>query len=411
MLRNSSLTAEALLHRLLDRFEAPNLRTRDITQPIDYTAVGGPAAQDEFHRVLKEAARAGGVALEKGRMGRFTGEFARVRLTDAGRLYTFLSRAPAAAIAVAAETRLKEAIHDILEEPLFKALAKDAVAAWRVNKSSLGQTAMQVETFILILRLAHGILHLSGRDIDHRTFSRRIVKDSKVLERLEGRVAQVLKRHNPQLIGEDPRDVLEANGIVRRAHLLQVKGPLQVSDDDILLKGTGAEFVGLTWRATQSAELNQPIDYIITIENPTSFWRYCTEIRGSYLALLSDGFPARDVLSGMVHLVRAAQMLHPCPVYHWGDIDAGGVRIAAHLEDAFGVPLQLHEMVPAIAERLGTPLRSRSGLTRLSARTGTIGALARWLDSPEAMSLEQEELDPVAPVISAASSMSHTPDS
>jgi len=39
--------------------------------------------------------------------------------------------------------------------------------------------------------------------------------------------------------------------------------------------------------------------YIMTIENSTSFWRYCVEIRGNYLALLSDGFPARDVLSIM----------------------------------------------------------------------------------------------------------------
>jgi hypothetical protein len=72
----------------------------------------------------------------------------------------------------------------------------------------------------------------------------------------------------------------------------------------------------------------KPVDYIITIENPTSFWRYCTEIGGCYLALLTDGFPARDVLSSMVHLVKAARSLTDAPIYHWGDIDAGGVRIA-----------------------------------------------------------------------------------
>ena len=35
------LTGEALLNLLLDRFEAPRARARDITQTIDYTRIGG----------------------------------------------------------------------------------------------------------------------------------------------------------------------------------------------------------------------------------------------------------------------------------------------------------------------------------------------------------------------------------
>ena len=52
MQQNSQHAAEALLNLLLDRFEAPVVRVRDITQPIDYTVIGGPSAQDDFHRVL-----------------------------------------------------------------------------------------------------------------------------------------------------------------------------------------------------------------------------------------------------------------------------------------------------------------------------------------------------------------------
>ena len=99
----------------------------------------------------------------------------------------------------------------------------------------------------------------------------------------------------------------------------------------------------------------------------------------------------------MTHLVRAARATTDAPVYHWGDIDAGGVRIAAHLEDAFGVPVLLHEMKPALALALGTQLQSRKGLERLAVRTGDVGALARWLRTDDANALEQEELDPKAP--------------
>jgi hypothetical protein len=390
-------SAEALLNLLLDRFEAPRARTRDITQPIDYTQIDGPAAQDEFHRILRDAERTGGIALEKSRLSHFTGELARVRLVNADSLYRFLVRVPADAVADAARRTIETAIPDILDDPFFADVEQDAITAWKSNKNFLGFAPTQAASFVTVLRLAHGIIHLAGRDVDHRTFSRRTVKDSKALERSEGRVAQLLKRRNENLAGDEPREVLEASGIVRRAHLLQVKGPLRLSSNALKIEGTGQVFIGMPWIAVQQATLSRPIDYIMVIENPTSFWRYCTEIQGNYLALLSDGFPARDVLSSMSHLVNVARAAADAPVYHWGDIDSGGVRIAAHLEDAFGVRISLHQMSPALALKLGTPLQSRKGVEGLVTRVGDIGELARWLFTEQAMALEQEELDPKAP--------------
>jgi hypothetical protein len=211
-------------------------------------------------------------------------------------------------------------------------------------------------------------------------------------------VAQLLKRRDASLAGDEPREILEASGIIRRAHLLHVKGPIGLCSHTLKIEGTGEVFIGLPWAAIQQASLSRQVEYIITIENSTSFWRYCTEIVGNYLALLSDGFPARDVLSSMAHLVKTARAAADVPVYHWGDIDAGGVRIAAHLEDAFGAPILLHEMQPTLALTLGTRLESRKGLERLAARAGDVGALARWLCGDQAKALEQEELDPKAPI-------------
>lgn len=402
MQQNSQHAAEALLNGLLDRFETPRARVRDITQPIDYTLVGGPEAQDNFHRILQDAERAGGVALERARLGRFTGEFARVRLVDPSSLYKFLVRAPAETLAHGAHWAIEAAIPDILADPYFREIEQEAISAWKSNKSFLGLSSAQVETLITVLRLAHGVVHLSGRDIDHRTFSRRIVKDSKALERSEGRVAQLLKRRDPTLAGDEPREVLHASGIVRRAHLLQVKGPIHLSSKTLRIDGTGDVFIGLPWAAVQNAALAHTVDYIITIENPTSFWRYAMEIPGNYLALLTDGFPARDVLSSMAHLVRAACLLAAdTPFYHWGDIDAGGLRVAAHLEDTFNIPVRLHQMNVDLALTLGSPLQSRKGLDRLARRSGKIGELARWLGTESAKMLEQEELDPKAPVVAA----------
>jgi hypothetical protein len=397
MRQNSLLTADALLNTLLDRFESPKKRARDITCTIDYNQVGGPAAQDGFHRVLQDAERAGGIALEKNRLGRFTEEFARVRLVNADDLYRFLGRSSAGLKADTARKTIEAAIPQIVREPFFRDVLGAAAAAWRGNKSFIGLTPMSVDSFIKVLRLTHGIINLAGRDIDHRTFSRRTVRDSKALEQSEGRVAQLLKRWNQSFEGDEPREILEACGIVRRAHLLFVKGPVSLSSNDMRLEGTGELFIGLPWPSVQHAKLSHPVEYVITIENPTSFWRYCLEVKGCYLALLSDGFPARDVLSSMMHFVKAALSIQKVPVFHWGDIDAGGVRIAAHLEDTFEVPIKLHQMSPVLALEFGSPLQYSKGLAQLSRRDGDIGKLARWLSSDEAMSLEQEELDPRAP--------------
>jgi hypothetical protein len=397
MMRNRLFTADELLNTLLDRFESAKERARDITQTIDYKQVGGPAAQDDLHRVLDDAQRAGGITLEQNRLGRFTGEFARVRLVNAEKLYAYLGRSSAGSVADATRRTIEAAIPEILEGPFFRDVLADAEAAWMVNKSFIGLTPSSIDHFITVLQLTHGIINLAGRDIDHRTFSRRIVKDSKALEQSEGRVARLLRRWNRTLDGADPREILEACGIVRRAHLLFVKGPVSVSSTDLKLEGTGELFIGLPWPSAQRATLSKRVEYVITIENPTSFWRYCMDVKGCYLALLTDGFPARDVLSSMIHLVKAARSNEDIPVFHWGDIDAGGIHIAAHLEDAFDLPITLHQMSPDLALELGSPLQSRKGLAQLAARKGDIGKLARWLSSQEAMALEQEELDPRAP--------------
>lgn len=397
MPQNSLSPAEQLLHKLLDRHEEPRERSRDITQKINYTKIGSPAQQDDFHRVLQDAKRAGGIKLEKNQVGRYTDEFARVRLIDTSALYAFLMRAPSTTIADGARQTIEAAIPKIITEPFFRAILDEAVSAWKTNKGFLGLAATDINSVLTVLRLTHAITHLEGRDIDHRTFSRRSVQDSKALERSEGRVAKLLKRWNPSIASDEPREILAACGIVRRAHPLYVKGPIHISSDDMRLDGTGELFIGLPWISVQHATLRGPVDYIIIIENPTSFWRYCLEVEGTYLALLSNGFPARDVLAGMIHLTKTALSIRKVPLFHWGDIDAGGVLIAAHIEDALGISINLHDMSPKLSQDSESPLSSRKGLDRLSDRNGDIGQLARWLSSANSKSLEQEELDPREP--------------
>lgn len=395
--RNEHLTGEVLLHGLLDRVEDGRQRTRALTQKIDYRRIDGPAGQDALHRVLEDAARFGAVILERDRLADQTGEYTRIRLKDTNALYQFLHRTPSLDAAAKARQSVLALLGELAENEEVSGAVLEAENAWRNNKRRHGFGVDDEEAFINALRLAHGILSWNGPDIDHRTFSRRLVNDSKALERQEGRIAALMREWRPTLPGELARETFEACGVVRRAHPLFLRGPLEIEMDGFELRGGGAPFIGLPLPAIKAARLSRPASYVIIIENPTSFWRYCNEIEGDYLALLSDGFPARDVLQGIVTLIRAARGGGAAPAYHWGDIDAGGVRIAAHLEDALGTPLRLHAMSKELARRHGGPLASKAGLKRLAERSGELGALAAWLLSPDGRAMEQEALDPSPP--------------
>ncbi|WP_175426517.1 Wadjet anti-phage system protein JetD domain-containing protein [Azospirillum brasilense] len=75
-----------------------------------------------------------------------------------------------------------------------------------------------------------------------------------------------------------------------------------------------------------------------------------------------------------------------------GDVDAGGARIAGHLEDSLGVEVVPHLMDPATVRRFGRTGRT-ADVTGLSRRSGAAGAIARTIIETGLL-LEQEAVDP-----------------
>jgi hypothetical protein len=87
---------------------------------------------------------------------------------------------------------------------------------------------------------------------------------------------------------------------------------------------------------------------------------------------------------------------HRAPIHHWGDVDGGGLRIALHLCRRLPVPIVPHLMEPEISRRRGSPaapLKLDPGAVPEAWRP-----LAMFLSSEECCFLEQEEIDPAAPV-------------
>lgn len=134
-----------------------------------------------------------------------------------------------------------------------------------------------------------------------------------------------------------------------------------------------------------------------TIENKTSFQRYVRLIRDGSLVVFTAGFVSEPCTAFLKRIVAAE-----VPWFHWGDIDPGGLAIFNWLETniAGNRPILPHLMTREIALSHGTePVKSDPRLSRIAKSNSAVADLATWfLNDSEARILEQEMLDPVAPM-------------
>ncbi|MEY9590920.1 hypothetical protein ABIA06_003211 [Bradyrhizobium yuanmingense] len=381
--------AKELLGDLLDRFEAG--AASPIAHP-DYAAFPSVVAADAFLKQIREAEAVSSVSLGWGR-GAKRDQVAHVRLASAEVLYRYLGRTPAPQIAEDALARLVagSTLHDSL-----KAGASQIAEAWGRGKTWHGFASSDVHALRQAFDLAQAILDNKHLDVDYKTFSRRTVKHSKTLERLEGVVVRLLSGIVEFPPGARPREALRAIGLERFAPPLLIAGKIDVQGVDLSRAAT--LYLGIPPKETDRVRFREPPAYILTIENFASFNRHIAEADPGRLGttLYVGGYPslatqqALRTISGMVS--------EQTPFFHWSDIDPDGTWIFHTIERAVGRPILPHLMSVEIAERLGQVPSKKSAPARCPPDSA-IASLATYLAEDGAKILEQEELDPVLPAV------------
>jgi hypothetical protein len=106
---------------------------------------------------------------------------------------------------------------------------------------------------------------------------------------------------------------------------------------------------------------------LITVENTTSFSELVARRTADLLVIYTGGFASPTV----IRLLRAVRELKPAlPLFHWGDLDAGGLRILAHLRGHLGdiVPLGMDPAAFHAHRGQAQPLTTtdRAALTKLA---------------------------------------------
>lgn len=122
---------------------------------------------------------------------------------------------------------------------------------------------------------------------------------------------------------------------------------------------------------------------------------------GSHLHRRFPGGGVIELLSKVLTTVSAE-----VPFLHWGDVDAGGVRIFRYLEENLPRGPRPHLMTRDLAEQSGQPADADPSLASIARSDSAVRA--EWLAfGLDARHLEQEALEPKSPEERASSGHAH----
>ena len=350
----------SLIDNLLARHER-HPAARNLIASIDNDGFVNMDERDAFDEELAALEQAGGIELVQTgpkTERRVTG----ARLKDAGVLYRKVGRRPAGELAYQAVSELRSQPG---LPPGAASLIDDVVAAWTRGVSHIGIRKGDGRTLANVIGLAITVRgRMSGDpqgEQDFRTFSRLTVGDSKALEKNVRQVAAAMARIFADMEEQtrlDPEELLASAGIRRLPQPILLHGDVSLDG----LPFPAMPYVGIPTDCAGGIGLLTKPDYVLTIENFTSFVRYIREVARSEQALViySGGFPSRPTLATITRLAAQARV----PTFHWGDMDTGGVRIFQHLERhlaGVNVPLRPHMMNIELLRRFGKPAPGVAG--------------------------------------------------
>ena len=174
-----------------------------------------------------------------------------------------------------------------------------------------------------------------------REFSITHFQDSKYFEQIESRIAKVFRHYSEEYGEMDSIDLLAEYGIYRTPNYVYFKGNAVISigeatvDLSLLKQGIGIS--GEDFPRIRFSDLSR-VKKVITIENLTSFFRYCEE---DSLMIYLGGYHnrIRRTLLNMIY-----ETIPYANYYHFGDMDAGGFSILMDLRKKTGIPFMSYHM-------------------------------------------------------------------
>ena len=174
-----------------------------------------------------------------------------------------------------------------------------------------------------------------------REFSIMHFQDSKYFEQIERRIAKVFRHFSEEYVEMDSLELLAEYGIYRTPNYVYFKGNAVISigeatvDLSLLKQGIGIS--GEDFPRIRFSDLSR-VKKVITIENLTSFFRYCEE---DSLMIYLGGYHNR-IRRALLKMIY--ETIPDVQYYHFGDMDAGGFSILMDLRKKTGIPFMSYHM-------------------------------------------------------------------
>lgn len=193
-----------------------------------------------------------------------------------------------------------------------------------------------VTEYASILKAVSELYHLE-EETYMRDFSVRIFGDSKAFEKIKSKVISLLSHY-----GDFPQEenILEELNLMKNPGHVYLKGACKIS-----VNGQIIDFSQFNADIAISSMLLDSINNIevignkvITIENLTTFNRFCEE---NAMMIYLGGYHNTH----RRNFIRKLYAQNPdVTYYHYGDIDAGGFYILLHLRNKTGIRFQPYHM-------------------------------------------------------------------
>jgi hypothetical protein len=345
--------ATRALRKLLDRAEGAWARDSEVTITLPMTNSSFSAYLDlatlhlkeQFHAAARGAERQGAIAIEWDPLAGKEGQISRLVLRDREKLAAVFGIPPLWEVFRKAESALAA----YQDTPAVRNL----LAAWRKGKCPRTIGPEDVESVLDSLRVISALDEVGDEDMPVRQLSGDIFGDTKRIERILPVLDYLTQNDETCTLARHPEDVLGALGLVKfpQPVLISGRATARFTNGDALK--IPSPYIGLAPQSLDVVEARQDARYILTIENYTTFNEIAKGRAGAIegIVIYTAGMPSPSFLRFYAMVLAGSPPI--IPVYHWGDIDLGGFRIAdviARQVEAFGRRLFLWNMNPTKME-------------------------------------------------------------
>ena len=332
----------------------------------DYRNLSSLQIKEGIEHEFRMARDAGAIALEWDRPGE-NGFIRRITLVDADRLANYLGIERSAHIVAQAREHLVPFL------PRFPVL-NDVIARWGTLKKVRMTDATQVDEWLDAIRAVGALTErFTGEDTPIREASARLFNDSKRLEKLTGPLDTILTG-SIEMEARLPAEVWKELGLFREEQPVLLAGRIELARSRLSAL-IDQPYGGFASHAVLGVSGHMP-SRILTIENLTTF--HSEARRGQdadTLLIYTAGMPSaawRAMYRRILASTPATALL-----FHWGDVDEGGFRIAsviagdARLEQRTLLPFRMApEDIPIDVRRTASPA--------VLARMRTFASRAGW---------------------------------